>query len=306
MNKFIIAIISISIGLTSACSLLPGKIETIRAEDTGGQKPKKERPAIKKPVVGDAVVARWGPALWAEGRVASFNDSGSEASITWADKSSSPSYVDVADIFPLPRGGDAITVAAGDYALIKGGTDEWWTSAEVKEISGSIVKAKLINGGEIVNVPTEKVLMVSDAVAADIKDEADRVDFLNKAHEHHPVRPTGYLPKVGDHVLAEWTSNAWYGGKIKAIKDDKATIAWENGMSADDAALEKIVPFPTAENASAPHAVGDYVLVKPANGNPKANWLYAQITALNGTGIEAKSDDATREYKAGDYIVLGK
>ena len=70
MNKFIIALISISIAATSSCSFIKnGKIDTVKAEKAAEQKPKRERPAIKKPTVGDKVVARWAPQRWAEGRV---------------------------------------------------------------------------------------------------------------------------------------------------------------------------------------------------------------------------------------------
>jgi len=301
----IIAIIFISIA-ASSCSLQKSKIETVKAEKATEEKPKREKPAIKKAAIGDAVIARWGPALWAEGRVGSFNESGSEARVVWADESESPSFVDVVDIFPSPKPGDPVPVEPGDYTLVKGGTDEWWTAAQVREVNGSVVKAKMINGGEIVNIPAEKVLTVSEAVTADIKDQADRQACMDKAHEHRPIAPTGYTPKVGDRILGEWTTHAWYGGKIKSISGDAAVIVWENGMTPDDAPFEKIIPFPTVADASVAHGVGDFVLVRPSNGNPKAAWLYAQVTAVNGAGIEARSDDATRDYKAGDYVVLGK
>ena len=51
---------------------------------------------------------------------------------------------------------------------------------------------------------------------------------------------------------------------------------------------------------------GDFVLVKPSNGNPKAAWLYGQVTGINDLGIEAKSDESTRDYKVGDFVVLSK
>ena len=80
MNKFIIALISISIAATSSCSFIKnGKIDTVKAEKAAEQKPKRERPAIKKPTVGDKVVARWAPQRWAEGRVDGINESRSEA-----------------------------------------------------------------------------------------------------------------------------------------------------------------------------------------------------------------------------------
>jgi hypothetical protein len=290
----------------SSCSILKGKIETVNAEKAFNEKSKTLKPVIKKPVTGDAVVARWGPALWAEGRVGDIDEGVNEAKIAWAD-GSSPSNVDIADVFQKPNGAAEIFVSAGDYTLVKSSTDIWWNGAVIKEVNGNVVKAKVINGGEIVNLPPEKVLVVSDAVAADIKDTADRQSFLDTAREHRPVAPAGYTAKVGDHILGEWTTNAWYGGKIKSLSDGKALIVWENGMSPDQAALEKIVPFPVPGDASQAPSVGHYVLLKPTGGNPKAAWVYGQVTAVSGNGVEAKSMDfGTREYAKGDFVVLEK
>ena len=77
-------------------------------------------------------------------------------------------------------------------------------------------------------------------------------------------------------------------------------------MSPDDAYLERIAPYPTAAAPGPVPAVDDFVLVKPSNGNPKAAWIYAQVSRVNGSTIEAKDIDDTREYKAGEYIRLEK
>jgi hypothetical protein len=307
MNKFIIAIISIAIlSLMNSCSILKGRIETVKADKVSGEKIKHEKPVIKKPVAGDPVVARWGPALWAEARVTSIDDGINEAKVAWED-GSSPSNVAIADVFQVPIAGGAISVEPGDYTLVKSTTDHWWNEAEVKEVNGTVVKARIINGGEIVNLPGEKVLVVSDAVAADIKDSADRQKFLDTAHEQRPATPEGYTPNVGDRILGEWTTNAWYGGKVKSVVDGKALIVWENGMSPDKAAFEKIVPFPTATNSAETPQIGDYVLLKPTGGNPKAAWVYGQVTSISGRGVEAKSIDfGTHEYAHGEFVVLRK
>jgi hypothetical protein len=307
MNKFIIAIISVAIlSLMNSCSILKSRIETVKADKVSEEKVKRDKPYIKKPVAGDPVIARWGPALWAEGRVTSIDDGINEAKIAWED-GSSPSSVAIADVFQVPVAGGAITVRPGDYTLVKSSTDHWWSEAEVKDVTGTVVKVRIINGGEIVNLPDEKVLVVSDAVSADIKDSADRQKFLDTAHEQRPTTPEGYTPSVGDRILGEWTTNAWYGGKVKSVADGKALIVWENGMSPDKAAFEKIVPFPTATNAVAAAEIGDYVLLKPTGGNPKAAWVYGQVTSVITRGVEAKSMDfGTHEYAPGDFVVLRK
>src|SRR5215203_1730177 len=108
MKGYIIAIISIAlVSVTSSCSMLRSSIETVKAEKVTEEKTKREKPALKKPVAGDTVVARLGPANWVEGRLESFNATGSEAKIQWSD-GSAPSNVDVSDIFVLPKTDDAL------------------------------------------------------------------------------------------------------------------------------------------------------------------------------------------------------
>ena len=303
MNRLIIAIITISIAATSSCSIFNNAVKTVRAEETSEKKPTAEKRPERKPSAGDQVVARWGPGHWAEGRVDGLNSNNTEASVSWADGSSASS-VDIDEIFALPKADDELSLQPGDYALVRSSTGTWWNGAEIREVGRTVIKAKIIYGREIVNVSREKVLVVNDTVAAYIKDAAEKEDFLDRAHEHYPVRTEGYIPKVGDHILGAWTTNAWYGGRIKSVKDDRVTIIWENGMKPDDAPIEKIVPFPTESAAGPVPAIGDFVLVKPANRNPRAAWIYAQVTAVNGSIIEAKDVDETRDYKAGDYIKL--
>jgi hypothetical protein len=307
MNKFIIAIIAIAIvAITSSCSILTSRIAAVKAEKATEEKTKREKLAIQKPVAGDPVIARWGPALWAEGRVTGIDNGINEAKIAWAD-GSSPSSVAIADVFQIPNAGGAILTQPGDYTLVKSGTDHWWSEAEIKEVNGTVAKARIINGGEIVNLPGEKIITVTDAVAADIKDSADRQKFLDTAHERRPSAPEGYTPNVGDHILGEWTTNAWYGGRVKSVTDGKALIVWENGMSPDKAVFEKIVPFPAATGSGQEPEIGDFVLLKPTGGNPKAAWVYGQVTSVSSRGIEAKSMDfGTHEYARGEFITLEK
>jgi len=76
-------------------------------------------------------------------------------------------------------------------------------------------------------------------------------------------------------------------------------IEWE-GPKPDEAALDKIVPYPSGENTPTP-SVGDYLLIKPSSGS----WDYAQVTAVNGSEIEVKDADGKRRtVKPGDFVVL--
>jgi hypothetical protein len=137
----------------------------------------------------------------------------------------------------------------------------------------------------------------SPAAAADMKENAARTDFLKKAQARKPQAPPGYKPKVGDHVLGAGTSTSWFGGKVKFINGDKALVEWE-GPKPDEVALDKIVPYPTAENSATP-AVGDYLLIKPSSGS----WDYA--SAVNGSEIEVKDQEGKkRTVKLGEFVVL--
>ena len=295
MKKVIIAIISLSMFVS--CSILKGgRAESVKSEkNTEKNTEQKNKPAveIKKPSVGDTVVARWGSTSWAEGKVESVGKD--EAKIVWTEDSSK-SDVELKDVFLKPGPDAQINVKTGDYTVVKG-VGNWWQEAEIKEVGGSVIKAKFIYSNEVVNLSAEKVLVISPTVAEDIKDAAQQQNFLAKAQEHFPVVPADYKPKTGDRVLAPWTTTSWYPGKVKSISAEKVLIAWEAGMTPDQVTIDKVIPFPTAENSQAP-AVSDYVLLKPSGGS----WTYGQVTSVSGSTIEAKTVDSTRNAASTGYL----
>jgi hypothetical protein len=250
---------------------------------------------VKPPAVGDVVVAHWAGNTWSEGKVDSID--GQRAKIVWSDNAS-PSEVDLVDIYQMPKTGAPATSRAGDFVITKRSTGVNWEGAQVTMVSPGVITVKYVSDLEEANLPPEKVIAASPAAAADIKADAAKTDFLKKAQSHTPQAPAGYKPKVGDHIFGGWTSTSWFGGKVKSISGDKALIVWE-GPKPDEAALDKIVPYPTAEN-SAP-AVGDYLLIKPSSGS----WDYAQVSAVHGSEIEVKdADGKTRTVKPGEFVVL--
>ena len=294
MKKLIIAIISLS--MFASCSILKNaRTESVKAEKNTEESAKPAAVEIKKPSVGDTVVARWGSTSWAEGKVESIDKD--EAKIVWTEDASKSS-VELKDVFLKPASGATANVRPGDYTVVKG-VGNWWQEAEIREVTGGVIKAKSVYYNEVLNLSPDKVLTVSPTVAEDIKDAAEQQNFLTKAQEHFPLPPADYKPKAGDRVLAPWTQTSWYPGKVKAVSGDKVTINWEAGMRADEVALEKVVPFPSAENSPTP-ATGDYVLLKPSGGA----WTYGQVTSVSGSTVEAKTVDATREYKPGEFVVL--
>ena len=266
-----------------------GNSNTTNSEKAAEVKP----PAV---AVGDLVVAHWAGNTWSEGKVDSID--GPRAKIVWSDNAS-PSDVDLVDIYQLPKAGAPATVKAGDYVITKRSTGTNWEGAQVTMVSPGVVTVKYVSDLEAANLPPEKVIAASPAAAADIKANAASTEFLKKAQAHTPQAPAGYKPKVDDHIFGPWTSTSWFGGKVKSINGDKALIEWE-GVKPDEADLDKIVPYPTAENSTTP-AVGDYLLVKPSSGS----WDYAQVTAVNGSEIEVRdAEGKTRTVKPGEFVLL--
>lgn len=295
MKTAIIALFSLTI-FASSCSLLKNaRVETVKAEKNTEETNKTEKIEIKKPTVGEKVVARWGPITWAEGKVESIIKD--QAKIVW-NEDNSKSDVEMKDVFLLPAENAKVSVKSGDYTVVKG-TGNWWFEAEIKEVNGNIVKAKSIYGNEIVNLSPDKILTISPIVVADIKDAAEKQDFLLKAQQHNPVADNGYKPKAGDRVLAAWTNTSWYPAKVKSVTDNKVLVAWEGGMNPEKLDLSRITPMPSAVIAQTP-SINDYVLLKPSAGA----WSYGQITSVNGTSIEATTIDSTGKYKAGEYVIL--
>jgi hypothetical protein len=285
-----ILIVSLLILPLAACSF--GKKTGTNDGNTSAEKAAEAKP----PAVGDLVVAHWAGNTWSEGKVDSVN--GPRAKIIWSDNAA-PNEVDLVDIYQMPKPGASATAKAGDYVITKRSTGSNWEGAQVTMVSPGVVTVKYVSDFEEANLAPEKVIAVSAAAAADIKTDAARTDFLKKAQSHAPQAPSGYKPRVGEHILGGWTTTSWFGGKVKSINGDKALIEWE-GPKPDEAALDRIVPYPTAENTPTP-AVGDYVLVKPSNGS----WDYGQVTSVSGSVIDVKdAEGKTRHAKVGEFVVL--
>lgn len=297
--KRILTITSLAF-LLSACGAPGGNNNGTNpdsANKAGSAETKPDAPAAIK--AGDTVVARWSSDSFYEGKVESID--GSRARIAWSDNSS-PSQVDMADVYALPKAGAKPDVKVGDVVLGKRSTGTYWNGAEITSITDGVYVVKYTNDNNTGNLPPEKIVAISAATAADFKSQAGKNDFLTKAQAGSPVRPAGYKPKVGDRVLGEWTSKSWYPAKVTAIAGGKATLAWEDNSKPTELAFDKFFAFPTAANSS-PASTGDYLIVKPASGNGK--WDYAQVTSATGGAVEAKmADGSTRSLKPGDYVVV--
>jgi hypothetical protein len=298
MKRFLI--LTFLVALLAGCGALAGtkKSETANSEKTVSTSSEKTPPIpeAKPPAVGEIAVAKWAGNSWYEGRIEKLE--GSRATVAWSDNSS-PSEVDLVDIYALPKAGAQVQVKASDYVLTKRSSGTDWAGARVTMVSPGVITVKYNSDFEEANLPPEKVIAVSPVVAADMKTEAARTDFLKQAQALKPQAPADYRPKVGDHVLGAWTTHAWYGGRVKSINGDKAIIVWE-GPKPDEASFENLVPYPTAGDSPTP-AAGDYVLVKPTGGS----WDYAQVSKAGGSSVEVKgADGSARMVKPGEFVIL--
>ncbi|HEX8749014.1 MAG TPA: hypothetical protein VF717_17695 [Pyrinomonadaceae bacterium] len=295
-----VLILTFSVVLFAGCGAVAGtktseKATTEKTINAGADKP----PAIletRPPQVGELVIARWAGNSWYEGRIQ--RREGERATVAWIDDLT-PSEVDLIDIYAIPRAGAQSAFKAGDYVLTKRSSGTDWVGAQVTLASPGVVTVKYNSDFGEANLPPEKVIAVSPSVAADMKIEAARTDFITKAQALRPQAPADYRPKAGERVLGAWTTNAWYAGRVKSVNGNKATVVWE-GPRPDEAAFENLVPYPTAENGTVP-GVGDYVLVKPSSGS----WDYAQVAGVNGSSIEVKDAyGKSRSVKQGEFVIL--
>lgn len=120
MKKLIYMILSISL-LTSCTFIKKDDNKNIKSRQETEQinKPTNE---LRKPVVGEVIVAAWNMNLWAEGKVGSIE--AGNAKIQWLDNSS-PNEVDISKVFVMPDANAAVTVKPGDYALVKAESGNW-------------------------------------------------------------------------------------------------------------------------------------------------------------------------------------
>src|SRR5713226_4884416 len=214
-------IFTFSIALLTACGM--GKKNSSNTGNSSSTRPEKAA-EVKPPAIGDLVVAHWAGNTWSEGKVDSIN--GPRAKIVWSDNAS-PNDVDLVDIYQMPKAGAQATVKAGDYVLTKRSTGTNWEGAQVTMASPGVITVKYVSDLEEANLPPEKVIAVTPAVAADMKADAAKTDFLKKAQAQKPQAPAGYKPKVGEHILGGWTSTSWFGGKVRSISGEKPFLEWK-------------------------------------------------------------------------------
>jgi hypothetical protein len=265
-------------------------------------------PPPAKPAVGDPVVAKSGSSWFTEGKIRVIE--GQKANIAWSQKDRTPTDVDLANVYLIPKPGARPDVKADDYVLAKTTTSSDytdWTITQVTNVSKDVITVK-DRSNSTYNLGPDKVIAVAPTDAADIKAEFDKnnkqLDFDKKAQAGRPAAPDGYKPKVSETVVASSASNTWFTGQVKSMTGDRATIVWDTKENSTfDTTLDKIVPNPTAAGTTMP-AVNDYVLIKsPSCVN--CSLIYTQAVAVNGTNVEVKDRyDSTYTVRPGDFLLL--
>lgn len=266
------------------------------SEGTGtGTAPAEES---SKPGLGDMVVAKWTKNSFYEGKVQEIDES--KYTIAWQDGSNA-TKVDGVDVFAMPKEDAKPDVAEGDIVLAKTGSSSYWNGAEIVKVDGDVYEVKTVESGATSNVAGSKIIKVPSAVAANLKEKAGSTEFLKAAQAKKPKAPSGFKAKKGDKVLAEWSTNSWWAGKVDKVEGGKTTVAWDDGSTPSAVDSAKVIPYPTDKTSDNPEE-DQYLLVKPGSGT---KWVYAQATAVGDTGVEIKTATGeTRTVKAGEFVPL--
>lgn len=258
-----------------------------------------DKPAAPaKLVAGDTVVAKWAQNSFYEGTVESLTDQ--KAKVKWSD-GSSPSEVDLSEVYALPKPGSKPEIKAGDVVVVKtSATGTSWAGAEVVTV-GDVVEATLTVGGSKVNVAPDRVIKVTAVSAADLKKQSATTDLTDQAKAKSPAIPAGYKPAVGETVLGEWTPKSWYEGKVLKVTGGRPTIAWSDKTAPSEVASRSVMPLPKAGAAKMPVA-DQFLLIKPTSGS---HWEFARTVSVAGQSVEVKTvGGQARTVKPGEFVLL--
>lgn len=247
-----------------------------------------------KSQVGDTVLFKAGPVNYSEGKVEKVE--GGKYEIR---SGNNIAKADAADVYALPKAGAKSDVKTGDF-VVAFSREIYWTGGEVKNVTADLVEITSASG-EKLNVAHDKVIKVSPAAIADIKQNVETKAFDDLGKTKQPVLPKDWKPKKGDRVAAQWSFGSWHTAIIKNVNSNNIDIDWQNGWSDGTVAKDKIAPYPTA--AGAIPSVSDYVIIKPQSDN--GDWKFATVTAINGSQVEVKlADGKTQKLKVGDFIAM--
>lgn len=247
-----------------------------------------------KPQVGDAVLFKASAIAYNEGKIEKIE--GTKYEIR---SGSNIAKADAADIYALPKTGAKSDVQAGDI-IAAFDNDLYWAGGEVKNVAGDVIEVEKASGGKL-NVAPDKVIKVSGAATADIKQHIAAKTFEDAGKTKKPVLPKDWKPKKGEKIAAQWSFGSWHTAVVKNVNANNIDIDWQNGWSDGTVPSDKIAPVPTA--AGAMPNVNDYVIIKPQSDT--GDWKFATVTTVSGQEAEVKlADGKTQKLKIGDFIAM--
>ncbi len=247
-----------------------------------------------KPQIGDTVLFKSGPINYSEGKIDKID--GAKYEVRAGAAIAKP---DVSDVYTLPKAGSKTDAKVGDF-VVAFNYQTYWEGGVVKNVSDSLIEVEKASGGKL-NVAQDKIVTVSAAAIAAIKQNIEAKAFEDAGKAKKPVLPKDWKPKAGEKVAAQWSFGSWHVAIIKHVNANNVDIGWQNGWSDGTVAADKIAAYPTAANAMP--KVGDYVIVKPQTDIEE--WKFATVTAISGQEAEVKfSDGKTKKVKNTEFIAL--
>lgn len=266
------------------------------AEKSGDAKSANQSSAstVAKPQAGETVLFKTGAVNYAEGKVEKVE--GGKYEIRSKDSITRP---DASDVYRLPEAGAKTDAKPGEF-VVAFNYEIYWEGGEVKNVSDDVIEVEKATGGKLTVAP-DKIIRVSPAAVAVIKQQVQAKAFEDAGKQKKPVLPPNWKPKSGEKVAAQWTFGTWHIAVIKHVNPNNIDIDWQNGWSDGTVALDKVAPYPTAANPL-PNA-GDYIIIKPQNDS--SPWTFAVVTATSGQEIEAKlADGKTQKVRNTDFIAM--
>ena len=247
-----------------------------------------------KPQAGETVLFKSGPVNYSEGKVEKVE--GGKYEIRSKDTIAKPI---AGDVYALPKEGAKSDVKVGDF-VVAYSYEIYWEGGEVKSVTDDLVEVEKASGGKL-NVAHDKIIKVSPAGIAAIKQNVEAKAFEDLGKTKKPVLPANWKPKPGDKVAAQWAFGSWHPADLKHVNANDVDIEWKNGWKNGNVGRDKIAPYPTA-NSPMPKA-NDYVIVRPTNET--SEWKFAIVTSISGQELEVKfSDGKTQKVKNGDFIAM--
>ncbi len=247
-----------------------------------------------KPKAGDTVLFKQSREGFGEGKIESVD--GSRYKIPFGSQTYT---IDEADVYMIPAPGSNTNLKVGDFVIAKRGNENYWAAAEITKADGKSIEVENLSYGNKTNLSPDQVVVVRPATIEEFKKVKSESGFEKKVAEMRPVVPSGYVPKAGDAVVAGWSGNSWYSGKVVSVSGEKAKIKWGVNFADGDIEFKRLAPQPKTGATGTPMKSGDIVLVKGTSD--ASRWEFAEATSDKEVKFK---DGKTRNVRGDEYIVF--